>query len=605
MSVAAGATPVSPGRRRFKDAIRGLAGLWRLAAAVALLTVLWVGTVSGVDRASREADERRASDRSAVADAFAESVRSWLDAGTAEATTLARSVAVVPIDAARGAIDTYLAPRRTTFTRSALVLAGGSVVAASSDANELVGLRPRPCARADESGVAVADGGFDELVSAAARGGDPVVSRIFDLPGDCRPVVAVAVGAGTVVTVAVGDVSDLGSRLLAGSLITDRNTLPVGREASDVPPGGTRVLAINGDLAVEPRLGVIGVAPRVAAFVRGAMSGEPPLTRYALGDDGAGAPVLAAYAQIADGWSLVLEQDAAVFDIELQNRPSLIVASVLTVVFAVVFGLLAVFDLRRRRAHRRAEVAKNAFFSIAGHELRTPLTVIKGFADALSERWDDLDDDRRRALVRRIVPQTRRLDRLVERLLVAASIQAETHTRPQVGDVDVAAILAKGAERFRAQAPLHTFTVAVPLELPFVAADDAALDQVIDHLVDNAVKYSPAGGRVVLSATAVARGVEIAIEDEGVGLPTDHRHIFDKFVQGESVTKRVHDEGGVGLGLFIVRTLVEDMGGHVRAERRSPEGARFVVTLRAAKRAPRPAAADENLAGGLVRSDHV
>jgi signal transduction histidine kinase len=587
-------------RRRFAGTIRGIAGLWRLAAAVALLAVLWVGTVSGVERASREADERRESDRSALAAAFAESVRSWLDAGSMEATTLARTIGASPIEGARGAIDAYLAQDRT-FTQGALVLVGGSVVAASSDGNELVGLRPQPCTRTDEAGAATTDRGLDELVSATSRGGDPVVSRIFELPGDCRSVVAVAVGSGALVTVAVGDVSDLGSRLLAGSLITDRNVLSAGRDGSDLPPGGTRVLAINGDVAVEPKVGVIGVAPRVAAFVRGATSGGRQRARYALGDDGAGATVLAAYAPIADGWSLVLEQDAALFDIERQNRPSLIVASVLTVVFAVVFGLLAVFDLRRRRAHRRAEVAKNVFFSIAGHELRTPLTVIKGFAEALSEHWDDFDDERRSALVRRIVPQTRRLDRLVERLLVAASIQAETHTRPQIGAVDLSVLLADGAERFRAQAPLHTFTVAVPHELPLVAADGAALDQVLDHLVDNAVKYSPAGGRVVLSATSVARGVEIAVEDEGIGLPSDHRHIFDKFVQGESVTKRVHDEGGVGLGLYIVRTLVEEMGGSVRAEDRVPEGARFVVTLRASRQdAPRSDASH-----GLVRSDHV
>jgi signal transduction histidine kinase len=76
--------------------------------------------------------------------------------------------------------------------------------------------------------------------------------------------------------------------------------------------------------------------------------------------------------------------------------------------------------------------------------------------------------------------------------------------------------------------------------------------------------------------------VDIVVEDEGVGLPSDYRSIFDKFSQGESVTKRVHDEGGVGLGLYIVRTLAHDMGGSVRAEPRSPGGARFVVSLRSA-----------------------
>jgi signal transduction histidine kinase len=90
-----------------------------------------------------------------------------------------------------------------------------------------------------------------------------------------------------------------------------------------------------------------------------------------------------------------------------------------------------------------------------------------------------------------------------------------------------------------------------------------------------------------LRVVARQRGVDLVVDDEGVGLPADHRRIFDKFVQGESVTKRVHDEGGVGLGLHIVRTLVEDMGGSVRAEPRDPQGARFVVSLRGGKEAAR------------------
>ena len=287
------------------------------------------------------------------------------------------------------------------------------------------------------------------------------------------------------------------------------------------------------------------------------------------------------YAAVVPGWAVVLEQDAAVFDIELQNRPSVIVASVLTVVFAIVFALVAFFDIRRRRAHRRAEVAKNAFFSVAGHELRTPLTVIKGFAEMLSSDWSDLDDAARRLLVDRMLPQTRRLERLVERLLVAVSIQSETHTRPVVQPVDAVAIVAGVIEPFRAEAPLHSFVVQAGGDVPLVRADAAALNQVMQHLIDNAVKYSPSGGEVRVRIVPRARSVEIVIEDEGIGLPSDYRSIFDKFTQGESVTKRVHDEGGVGLGLYIVRTLVEDMGGAVRTEPRSPVGARFVVSLRA------------------------
>jgi signal transduction histidine kinase len=460
-----------------------------------------------------------------------------------------------------------------------IVVSGSTVTAASSRYGVLVGFTPTPCTRTDEAGVRSTDPGLDRLIAAARSGSDPVISPIFDVPGDCRPVVAVALRSGTAVVVTLGDVSELTKRLAAGSLITAKETSLSGSRDDALPPGGTRILLVTENVAFDPQQGVVTVPPRVSGFIARAPAGGSSLGRYAIGE-GDDAQVLAALVPVTGGWSVVLEQDAAIFDIELQNRPSIIVASVLTVTFAVVFALLAFFDVRRRRAHRRAEVAKNAFFSIAGHELRTPLTVIKGFAETLSNHWDDLTEDRRRSLVQRIVPQSRRLDRLVERLLVAASIQAETHLHPEIRGVDPLAALASVAERFRPEAPLHTFVVESEGDIPQVRADPRSFEQAIDHLVDNAVKYSPAGGRITLRVVNAERRVLVVVEDEGVGLPSDYRHIFDKFVQGESVTKRVHDEGGVGLGLYIVRTLVEEMGGTVRAEPREVEGARFIVSLK-------------------------
>jgi signal transduction histidine kinase len=440
----------------------------------------------------------------------------------------------------------------------------------------LVGLAPKPCTRNGEGGERIVDTDLDTVVSAARGATTPVVSRFFDIPGNCRSGVAIAVASGSAVTVVFGDVADVTARIAAGSMIAD--PLP-----TDTKPAGTRLLVVTGDVALDPQVGLVATPPRLATLASDAAERrEPQRTRYTIGRAG-DTEVIAALAPVGEGWSVALEQDAAVFDIELQNRPSILVATVLTVVFAIVFALLAIFDIRRRRAQHRTDVAKNAFFSIAGHELRTPLTSLKGFAEMLSSNWNDLDNAKRRTLVDRMVPQTRRLDRLVERLLVAASIQAETHTRPQVRDVDPSRALELVAEDFRAEAPLHTFEVDVARDTGPVLADPSALGQVLQHLVENAVKYSPSGGHVWLSADRKRGAVELAVEDEGVGLPSDHRAIFDRFVQGESVTKRVHDEGGVGLGLYIVRTLVEEMGGSVRAEPTTGGGARFVVALRPAR----------------------
>jgi signal transduction histidine kinase len=556
--------------------VRAVGRFGRIGLALGLLAALWFGTVTGVDRGSREADDRRASDREAVAAGFASSVGEWLDAGRTEVMTLSRTIGVAPGSAAQGAIGSFFGQPQI-FSRSAVVFGGSRIVTAASPRRAvLIGLAPNPCSRNGENGDVVVDTDLEEIVTAARASTTPVVSRFFDVPGDCKTGVAIAASSGSAVTVVFGDVADVTARVAAGSMIAD----PI---ATTTKPAGTRLLVVTGDVALDPQVGLVTTPPRLATLAGAAAKGhEPEHTRYTIGETG-DAEVVAALAPVGDGWSVALEQDAAVFDIELQNRPSVLVASVLTVVFAVVFALLAIFDSRRRRAHRKTDQAKNAFFSIAGHELRTPLTSLKGFAEMLSTNWNDLDNAKRRQLVERMAPQTRRLDRLVERLLVAASIQAETHTRPQVRDIDPVPALEQVAEGFAAEAPLHTFDVDVARNVGQIQADPRALDQVLQHLVENAVKYSPSGGRVWLSAARKKGFVELSVEDEGVGLPSDRHAIFDKFVQGESVTKRVHDEGGVGLGLYIVRTLVEDMGGSVRAEPAATGGARFVVALRPAK----------------------
>jgi signal transduction histidine kinase len=241
--------------------------------------------------------------------------------------------------------------------------------------------------------------------------------------------------------------------------------------------------------------------------------------------------------------------------------------------------LQAISDARRRAAARHADAHAAAFLAVLSHELRTPLTVIKGFVDTLAGRWDALSDEQRHDLVDRLPPQSRRLNRVVDRLLLAANMQAGASPRVTLAPVEVERALQRSAESYTAVAPLHEFVVDAPRDV-IASADEKALSQILDQLVDNAVKYSPEGGVVRLSARRARSRVEIVIDDDGIGLPRDLRAIFDAFAQGEEVDGRVHDEGGVGVGLYIVRTLCEQLGGSVHAERRA-RGARFVVTLRA------------------------
>lgn len=316
----------------------------------------------------------------------------------------------------------------------------------------------------------------------------------------------------------------------------------------------------------------------VADDLRGAVLAAPRGPGFLEYEGEAGAATAASYAPVMDGWNVVMARPAEPLQAvrrRATNAAAVALGSTLALAVLVI-GLLAI---RLRRQSTAVEAAKQSFLAITGHELRTPLTVMKGFTSMLARRWDDVPDSTRRDLVETIGQQTRNLELLVERLLLGA--QLEAGMRPSISHeaVPVRTALDAAVAHHQAIAPLHRFTLEADEGL-VAWADSTALQHVLTNLVENAVKYSPDGGEIRLSATRRRSRVEIVVEDEGIGLPADLDAIFEKFVQREAVDTRTHDEGGVGLGLFIVRTLVDEMGGSVRAERRQPTGARLLVTLR-------------------------
>jgi signal transduction histidine kinase len=313
-------------------------------------------------------------------------------------------------------------------------------------------------------------------------------------------------------------------------------------------------------------------------FVAQVSGARPAAARHRSAE---GTEVVDAGAPIGGGWAVVVEQQAASLDAPATDLPkgTLLIAGLL---FVAVLLLQLTSDKRRRATARRVAAHNAAFLAVLGHELRTPLTVIRGFVDTLSNRWAHLGDEQRYDLVDRLPQQTRRLNRVVDRLLLAANLQTGSLPRPSLEPVDLAPALERLANDYGPMAPLHQFVVDAAPDL-VVRADTKMLQQILDQLVDNAVKYSPSGGMVRLSAQRHRGDIEIAVEDEGVGLPRDSRSIFEAFAQGEAVDTRTHSEGGVGLGLYIVRALCRQLGASVRAERREQGGARLVVTLRAGR----------------------
>jgi signal transduction histidine kinase len=538
---------------------RRLVRLGRPVLAVGLLATLGWAALQGVHRSADATDKGRLADRLQVTQAAAASAGAWLDAGAREAVAVATQAA----QAGPGQAATAYATRPHTF-RDVFVVdrtlrrAAGNQRYAASDGSLL--------ACRDAKGV-VLDDGLRQLAQAALQTGGAVL-RAFDDPS-CAPVIAAAaVAASGPIAIAVADRSPFLLRLDA------LNGLANGR-TSVLEPGGDAVGA-----AVAP------ASDELNAWVasRRSPAGAARVPRQGL---------VRAWAPLSAGWTLVVEQGSNEFGGAAVSQPSSWFPAAVAACFAVAILVVGIFDARRRRALARADVDRAAFLAIVGHELRTPLTVLKGFVDTVTARWDDLEERQRLSLIERLAPQVRRLHRAVDRLLVAADIQRGSRPALAEESVHVAEALHDVADGFRPLAPLHTFVLEADVGL-LVKADRKALGQVLDQLVDNAVKYSPSGGVVALRAVRRRGRIDVTVEDEGVGLPSDPSRIFEAFTQGEYLLQRTLDEGGVGVGLFIVRTLVSGMGGTVRAERRTPEpGTRLTVTLVAGPSRP---PGDEQLA---------
>ena len=532
MRVATTRKGVANGGRSF-----GLVGdIFRLALAAALVAGVALFSANQLRAKAAQVEDRRLQDRIDLASAFAAPLQDWLGTAREAAKSFASSASPT-----LAGWNTYRVGRDGTYT-------GGSGAFSGT-------VQSHPC----PTGA-----GLRDLVDAATQAAGPV-ALVLSPPGDCGEALVIGAAAPSAggTAVVTGDVNAfLAQAAVASHLKTDIRTFIV-------DPAGTR-------LSPETRV-VDPVPPYLASFVAPLSSGTGRSARSVT--DVGRTKVVDAGAPVGGGWSVVVEQDANVFDVGLAIGLPDVAIKLAAALLVILLGLLGVADVRRRGALRRSEAHTAAFLAVLGHELRTPLTVIKGFVDTLSSRWNSLADAQRHDLVDRLPQQSRRLNRVVERLLLAANLQAGSAPLPTLSAVDVTAALERVTADFAPIAPLHEFVVDTTSDVT-ARADAKTLDQILDQLVDNAVRYAPSGGVVRLAAVRRRGRIEISIEDEGIGLPADATHIFSAFAQGEGVDRRVNDEGGVGVGLYIARTLCEQLGGSVRAERRAQTGARFVVSLR-------------------------
>ncbi len=234
-----------------------------------------------------------------------------------------------------------------------------------------------------------------------------------------------------------------------------------------------------------------------------------------------------------------------------------------------------IFAFRDISAERVIEQMKSDFVSTVSVELRAPLTSIYGFSQTLLREDVSFGEPERRTFLAFIARESERLTTIVDALLNAARLDtgdlAVVLQPTDVAEVlgDVVADASRNANGHRIVAEVDTGRVAAQ-------ADPDKLRLVLEQLVSNALKYSPGGGTVTVSARRRPDGVEIAVADEGVGIPTaEQERIFAKFYKATSGQ-------GTGLGLFIAQGLVREMGGRMWVESEEGSGSRFGFELPAA-----------------------
>jgi two-component system, OmpR family, phosphate regulon sensor histidine kinase PhoR len=230
-------------------------------------------------------------------------------------------------------------------------------------------------------------------------------------------------------------------------------------------------------------------------------------------------------------------------------------------------AVLVIHDLTELR---RLEAVRRDFVANVSHELKTPLTSISGYAETLLA--DTPDQETARRFLTTILDNARRMQRLVDDLLDLAKIESG-RWQPEPEPLDVAATARETwselADRWSAKA--IDFGVDIGAGAGTVLADSDALHQVLTNLIDNSLRYSAPGGRIVCRSRRDAGGVAISVSDNGSGIAHDHLpRIFERFYRADP--SRSREEGGTGLGLAIVKHLVEAHGGTVYAESEREQG---------------------------------
>jgi signal transduction histidine kinase/CHASE3 domain sensor protein len=230
-----------------------------------------------------------------------------------------------------------------------------------------------------------------------------------------------------------------------------------------------------------------------------------------------------------------------------------------------------IFVLRETTTVRKEQRAKDDLMSTVSHELRTPLSAIIGFTELLLLR--EFDPDERREYLGTVLEQSNRLADLIADFLDLQRLEHGAY-QPEPQEADLWAIVSSEVDLFRGQSQRHTLTVDSVGDGFVTVANPDELRRATANLLSNAIKYSPRGGEVEVSVEQKDGSVVVSVTDHGVGIPAESvERVFDRFYRVDNSSTR--SIGGTGLGLALVRELVERAGGTVGVESKEARGSRF------------------------------
>ena len=243
-----------------------------------------------------------------------------------------------------------------------------------------------------------------------------------------------------------------------------------------------------------------------------------------------------------------------------------------------VSGVVATFnDITELRSVERM---KSEFVSTVSHELRTPLTSIKGFIRTLLDDIEGYYDRETQMEFYRIIDtECDRLVRLINDLLNLSRIESGRALDLVLARVDLGELISRVVDSQRSYTDRHQFDIIVPQDLKHINADRDKLDQVLTNLLSNAIKYSPDGGKITVHAREIDDNkISVSISDQGIGIPEEQiSRLFTRFHRVDSRDSR--KQYGTGIGLYLVKHLVEAHQGEVAVTSRQGEGSTFTFIL--------------------------